>query len=68
MCATSTARLVDVFLPEPMAVSIQNRVTSRPAANYPLGGGALTCIEDNRLKCDPNTLERGRPLCRLAGE
>ncbi|KAH7327055.1 hypothetical protein BKA65DRAFT_566222 [Rhexocercosporidium sp. MPI-PUGE-AT-0058] len=29
-------------------------------------GGALTCIEDNRLTCNPNTLERGRPLCRLA--
>ncbi|EDU43897.1 hypothetical protein PtrSN002B_010313 [Pyrenophora tritici-repentis] len=27
-------------------------------------GSALTCIEDNRLTCDPNTLERGRPLCR----
>ncbi|OSS49457.1 hypothetical protein B5807_05794 [Epicoccum nigrum] len=31
-------------------------------------GGQLTCIEDNRLKCDANTLERGRPLCRLASE
>ncbi|EAT76503.1 hypothetical protein HBI56_230750 [Parastagonospora nodorum] len=31
-------------------------------------GGALTCIEDARLTCDANTLERGRPLCRLAGE
>ncbi|KAF2680604.1 hypothetical protein K458DRAFT_311278 [Lentithecium fluviatile CBS 122367] len=29
---------------------------------------ALTCIEDARLTCDPNTLERGRPLCRLASE
>ncbi|OLN84937.1 hypothetical protein CCHL11_04037 [Colletotrichum chlorophyti] len=28
-------------------------------------GARLTCIEDNRLACDPNTLERGRPLCRL---
>ncbi|CAI9628455.1 hypothetical protein GT037_002123 [Alternaria burnsii] len=27
-------------------------------------GAQLTCIEDNRLNCDPNTLERGRPLCR----
>ncbi|KNG46087.1 hypothetical protein DDE82_004969 [Stemphylium lycopersici] len=27
-------------------------------------GEQLTCIEDNRLNCDPNTLERGRPLCR----
>ncbi|KAH7380541.1 hypothetical protein DE146DRAFT_730091 [Phaeosphaeria sp. MPI-PUGE-AT-0046c] len=31
-------------------------------------GGALTCIEDNRLTCDANTLERGRPRCRLTGE
>ncbi|KAF2821939.1 hypothetical protein CC86DRAFT_301170 [Ophiobolus disseminans] len=31
-------------------------------------GAALTCIEDARLTCDANTLERGRPLCRLAGE
>ncbi|KAF2631352.1 hypothetical protein BU25DRAFT_384556 [Macroventuria anomochaeta] len=31
-------------------------------------GGQLTCIEDNRLQCDANTLERGRPLCRLASE
>jgi hypothetical protein len=37
-------------------------------ANQFTGGGALTCIEDNRLTCDPNTLERGRPLCRLASE
>ncbi|KAF2199789.1 hypothetical protein GQ43DRAFT_482139 [Delitschia confertaspora ATCC 74209] len=29
-------------------------------------GDALTCIEDNRLTCDPSQLERGRPLCRLA--
>lgn len=28
------------------------------------GGAQLTCIEDSRLTCDPNTLERGRPLCR----
>ncbi|KAL2060645.1 hypothetical protein VTL71DRAFT_9286 [Oculimacula yallundae] len=28
-------------------------------------GAALTCIEDNRLTCDANTLERGRPRCRL---
>ncbi|KAJ0334516.1 hypothetical protein COL5a_000575 [Colletotrichum fioriniae] len=28
------------------------------------GGSSLTCIEDSRLDCDPNTLERGRPLCR----
>ncbi|GJC81918.1 hypothetical protein ColLi_04756 [Colletotrichum liriopes] len=27
-------------------------------------GAQLTCIEDSRLDCDPNTLERGRPLCR----
>ncbi|CBY01600.1 hypothetical protein IAQ61_003416 [Plenodomus lingam] len=27
-------------------------------------GEQLTCIEDSRLTCDPNTLERGRPLCR----
>ncbi|KAI8238010.1 hypothetical protein K4K54_007714 [Colletotrichum sp. SAR 10_86] len=27
-------------------------------------GAQLTCIEDSRLTCDPNTLERGRPLCR----
>ncbi|TDZ34633.1 hypothetical protein C8035_v010351 [Colletotrichum spinosum] len=27
-------------------------------------GAQLTCIEDSRLNCDPNTLERGRPLCR----
>ncbi|KAK1538229.1 hypothetical protein CPAR01_08342 [Colletotrichum paranaense] len=27
-------------------------------------GSSLTCIEDSRLDCDPNTLERGRPLCR----
>lgn len=33
-----------------------------------IGGEALTCIEDSRLTCDPNTLERGRPLCRLASE
>jgi hypothetical protein len=32
------------------------------------GGEQLTCIEDNRLQCDANTLERGRPLCRLASE
>ncbi|KZM22386.1 hypothetical protein ST47_g6427 [Ascochyta rabiei] len=32
------------------------------------GGGQLTCIEDNRLQCDANTLKRGRPLCRLASE
>ncbi|KAK3402386.1 hypothetical protein B0T20DRAFT_346193 [Sordaria brevicollis] len=25
----------------------------------------LTCIEDFRLTCNPNVLERGRPLCRL---
>ncbi|KAF2030393.1 hypothetical protein EK21DRAFT_65632 [Setomelanomma holmii] len=31
-------------------------------------GGALTCIEDARLTCDPNALERGSPLCRLTGE
>ncbi|KAJ4985475.1 hypothetical protein SVAN01_09040 [Stagonosporopsis vannaccii] len=31
-------------------------------------GGQLTCIQDNRLQCDANTLERGRPLCRLASE
>jgi hypothetical protein len=31
--------------------------------NY-VGGEQLTCIEDSRLTCDPNTLERGRPLCR----
>ncbi|KAF3052068.1 hypothetical protein E8E11_007589 [Didymella keratinophila] len=31
-------------------------------------GAQLTCIEDSRLTCDANTLERGRPLCRLAGE
>ncbi|UPX09366.1 uncharacterized protein EKO05_0000056 [Ascochyta rabiei] len=31
-------------------------------------GGQLTCIEDNRLQCDANTLKRGRPLCRLASE
>jgi len=30
-----------------------------------IGGSRLTCIEDNRLTCDPNVLERGRPLCRL---
>ncbi|PHH50980.1 hypothetical protein CFIMG_004435RAa [Ceratocystis fimbriata CBS 114723] len=29
-------------------------------------GSVLTCIEDNRLTCDPQVLERGRPLCRLA--
>ncbi|WYZ38704.1 hypothetical protein EsH8_III_000618 [Colletotrichum jinshuiense] len=28
-------------------------------------GEKLTCIEDSRLTCDQNTLERGRPLCRL---
>jgi hypothetical protein len=33
-----------------------------------VGGEQLTCIEDSRLTCDPNTLERGRPLCRLIGE
>lgn len=33
-----------------------------------IGGGALTCIEDNRLTCNAAVLERGRPLCRLAGE
>ncbi|KAF2851957.1 hypothetical protein T440DRAFT_447411 [Plenodomus tracheiphilus IPT5] len=27
-------------------------------------GAQLTCIEDSRLTCDANTLERGRPLCR----
>ncbi|KAI4635915.1 hypothetical protein J4E83_000869 [Alternaria metachromatica] len=27
-------------------------------------GAQLTCIEDSRLNCDPDTLERGRPLCR----
>jgi hypothetical protein len=32
------------------------------------GGEQLTCIEDNRLTCDANTLERGRPRCRLVGE
>ncbi|KAF2729991.1 hypothetical protein EJ04DRAFT_474616 [Polyplosphaeria fusca] len=31
-------------------------------------GEQLTCIEDARLTCDANTLERGRPLCRLQGE
>ncbi|KAF2751439.1 hypothetical protein M011DRAFT_473918 [Sporormia fimetaria CBS 119925] len=31
-------------------------------------GERLTCIEDNRLTCDANTLERGRPRCRLVGE
>ncbi|KAG4439531.1 hypothetical protein IFR05_004971 [Cadophora sp. M221] len=35
-------------------------------ANVNNCGGALTCIEDSRLTCDANTLERGRPLCRLA--
>ena len=28
-------------------------------------GARLTCIEDNRLTCNQNQLERGRPLCRL---
>ncbi|TPX08819.1 uncharacterized protein E0L32_009759 [Thyridium curvatum] len=28
-------------------------------------GTRLTCIEQNRLTCNPNQLERGRPLCRL---
>ncbi|EMD92282.1 hypothetical protein COCC4DRAFT_48195 [Bipolaris maydis ATCC 48331] len=27
-------------------------------------GAKLTCIEDSRLTCDPNVLERGRPRCR----
>ncbi|KAK2048902.1 hypothetical protein LZ31DRAFT_13264 [Colletotrichum somersetense] len=27
-------------------------------------GAKLTCIEDSRLTCDPNKLERGRPFCR----
>ncbi|KAF2274518.1 uncharacterized protein EI97DRAFT_422154 [Westerdykella ornata] len=31
-------------------------------------GGQLTCIEDSRLTCNQNQLERGRPLCRLQGE
>lgn len=29
-----------------------------------IGGAALTCIEDSRLTCDANKLERGRPFCR----
>ncbi|KAK3342262.1 hypothetical protein B0H65DRAFT_467758 [Neurospora tetraspora] len=28
-------------------------------------GSRLTCIEDSRLTCNANVLERGRPLCRL---
>jgi hypothetical protein len=39
-----------------------------PMADKMIGGGQLTCIEDSRLQCDANTLERGRPLCRLASE
>jgi hypothetical protein len=64
----STARAAAVSLREPTAVSIQTRALAQFSANHPTGGGALTCIEDNRLTCDPNTLERGRPLCRLTGE
>ncbi|KAH7115131.1 hypothetical protein B0J11DRAFT_539909 [Dendryphion nanum] len=46
-----------------------NGVTGRCVPSAANGcGAALTCIEDNRLTCDPNTLERGRPLCRLTGE
>ncbi|CAG8957661.1 hypothetical protein HYFRA_00010528 [Hymenoscyphus fraxineus] len=26
--------------------------------------GALNCVADAKLTCDPNTLERGRPRCR----
>jgi hypothetical protein len=68
MCATLTARVVAVFRPEPMAVSICKRSSVQPATNDFPGGAALTCIEDNRLTCDANTLERGRPRCRLTGE
>ncbi|ORY09026.1 hypothetical protein BCR34DRAFT_541463 [Clohesyomyces aquaticus] len=31
-------------------------------------GGALTCVADAQLTCNPNVLERGRPLCRKTGE
>lgn len=42
-----------------------NREGSRDMLTLTKPGGAqLTCIEDSRLTCDPNTLERGRPLCR----
>ncbi|KAK3947065.1 hypothetical protein QBC32DRAFT_248407 [Pseudoneurospora amorphoporcata] len=34
-------------------------------ANTANCGARLTCIEDSRLTCNPNVLERGRPLCRL---
>jgi len=44
------------------------RATRSAADKVCEGGGALTCIEDARLTCDANTLERGRPRCRLAGE
>ncbi|KAI1339415.1 hypothetical protein F5Y15DRAFT_72526 [Xylariaceae sp. FL0016] len=27
-------------------------------------GEALTCVQDNLLTCDANTLENGRPRCR----
>lgn len=32
----------------------------------PLGGAALTCIENSKLTCNANVLENGKPTCRLA--
>ncbi|KAL8377310.1 hypothetical protein RB595_008140 [Gaeumannomyces hyphopodioides] len=46
------------------------RVNGQSGRCVPAGvnncGTRLTCIEDNRLTCNANVLERGRPLCRLA--
>ena len=68
MCATSMARVVVACLPQPIVVrGLVLHVTMR-GADKATGGEQLTCIEDSRLQCDTNTLERGRPLCRLASE
>lgn len=66
----STDRAEDVFRVRPTAVSfsINQGSVKEHLINNVTGGGQLTCIEDNRLQCDANTLERGRPLCRLASE
>jgi hypothetical protein len=62
------ANLVAVFRLLPTAVSTPFNIQHKRVLNTFTGGAQLTCIEDNRLTCDPNTLERGRPLCRLASE
>ncbi|KAF2177273.1 hypothetical protein K469DRAFT_603790, partial [Zopfia rhizophila CBS 207.26] len=41
-----------------------NGSTGRCVPSGSAGGGALICVTDANLTYDPNTLERGRPLCR----